>query len=51
MLWSIWHYPLFTAIAMLVVLAAFRVSAALTRAVDIEAATEGEAGGREALDH
>lgn len=45
MLWSIWHYPLSTGIAAAVVLAAFGVSAALTRAVDIDVRADQPTGG------
>ena len=46
MMWSIWHYPGGTGIAAAVVLAVFGVSAALTRAVDVDAHSDAQAGGQ-----
>jgi hypothetical protein len=36
MMWCLWHYPVGTGIAGILVLLAFGISAALTRAVDVQ---------------
>lgn len=46
MMWSIWHYPVGTGIAAALVLAAFGISAALTRAVDVDVRSDAQAGGQ-----
>ena len=46
MMWAIWHYPVRTGIAAAVVLAAFGISGALTRAVDVDAHKDAQAGGQ-----
>ena len=46
MMWSIWHYPVGTGIAAALVLAAFGISAALTRAVDVDVRSDAQTGGQ-----
>ena len=45
MMWSIWHYPVGTGIAAALVLAALGISAALTRAVDVDVHSEAQVRG------